>query len=422
MNNVRAHATWSASASHRYFECPGSLTLIQALPPTPEGRAAAWGTACHSVSAKALTEGKNASAYLGTTETTERFAFIVDEEMVDCAQVYIDYCRERMEANPDAECWIEEPFSLNSLGTPFDSGGITDCCLYYPRIETLENVDLKTGRGIIVEVENNTQLRTYGLGGFLRFQGKKKISQIKTTIVQPRAPHKDGIIRSEMFHVSDLIDWTTDMLVAMGRAEVARNLYRQIEGNSIKFDEWSDAHLKVGPQCDWCPVAGSCPAQRREALKVAGVWFDYDGIAQMTPNDLAENTPAVVERDLDLLEQLESWIRARRALAHEMAEQGIEFRNWQLVEKFGHRKFDYPSEADAVKAIREIMPISDDQLFDRKLKTPAGIERSVGKKIARKLDPIITKPLIGTDLVRADRSKVPREPAPSIAERYFQEE
>ena len=306
MGSPRTHATWSASAAHRYFECPGSLTLIQALPPAPEGRAAAWGTACHAVASKALLAGKKASFYLGTEEKTERFAFIVDEEMCDCAQIYIDYCREKMDGD-DAVMWgVEESFSLNPLGTPFDSGGVSDFSIVFINRRTLEIVDLKTGRGIIVEVEDNVQLRTYALGVFLKFQGKYPIDWIKSTIVQPRAPHKDGIIRSETFHVADLIDWTADMLEAMRRAEAARNSYRQIEGNSVKFDDWSDAHLKTGPQCDWCPVAGTCPAQRREALKIAGVWFDYDGVPQMTPNDLAENTPAVVERDLDLLEQLES--------------------------------------------------------------------------------------------------------------------
>lgn len=421
MSNVRTHATWSASAAHRYFECPGSLTLIQALPPSQESQPAAWGTACHAVSAKALLAGKNAIDYIGSTETTERFSFIVDKDMADCAQIYIDYCREKMDGQ-NAEWWIEAPFSLNPLGTPFDSGGISDFSAIYRDREMLEIVDLKTGRGIIVEVEDNVQLRTYALGVFLKFQGKHKITTIKSTIVQPRAPHKDGIIRSEVFHVADLIDWTTDMLVAMGKAEVARNVYRQIEGNTVKFDEWSDNHLKTGPQCDWCPVSGACPAQRREALKIAGVWFDYDGIPQLSPNDLAENSPAMVERDLDLLDQLETWIRGRRALAHEMAAQGIAFRNWSLVEKFGHRKFEGATEAEMIARIRKIIPLSDDQLFDRKLKSPAGIERAIGKKAAGKLAPIIVKPSIGTDLVRIDKSNVAREPAQTIAEKYFQEE
>jgi hypothetical protein len=78
----------------------------------------------------------------------------------------------------------------------------------------LEVVDLKGGRGVVVEVKGNPQLRTYALGAMLANPGID-VSHVQVTIVQPRAPHKDGRIRSERFHVADLVEWTAELMAAM---------------------------------------------------------------------------------------------------------------------------------------------------------------------------------------------------------------
>ena len=64
-----------------------------------ETEAAAWGTCCHQLSDQCLRADvakfgdHNAIAFVGTTVKSGKFEFVVDEEMVNCAQEYIDHVR-----------------------------------------------------------------------------------------------------------------------------------------------------------------------------------------------------------------------------------------------------------------------------------------------------------------------------------------
>src|SRR5690606_6882742 len=114
----------------------------------------------------------------------------------------------------------EERFSLDALEPPFEAGGTGDFVAWFEQDRRLEIVDFKNGRGV-VDVEGNPQLRTYALGAMLHHTALA-VDTVTVTIVQPRAAHKDGRIRSETFHVADLIAWTADLLKAMQRSKAAK--------------------------------------------------------------------------------------------------------------------------------------------------------------------------------------------------------
>jgi hypothetical protein len=215
-----------------------------------------------------------------------------------------------------------------------------------------------------------------------------------TTIVQPR--YGDAPVRSDIFHIADLMDWTIDLVPRVTLAAEALKTYPQAKLNTVTLDEWCTTYLVPGEvQCTFCSCAGGCPALRERALELA-----TDG-ERFKSNVFSENSVEQVEDDLDAMEQLENWIRERRALAHEMAVQGVKFDHHVLVEKIGHRKFVGNGEAAIVAAIRERIPISDEQLFDSKLKSPAGLEKAIGKKaVASHLDDLIVRPVTGTDLIK----------------------
>ena len=228
------------------------------------------------------------------------------------------------------------------------------------------------------------------------------VKQVITTIVQPRLRHKDGTIRSETMHVAELIDWTIDLVPRVALAAEAIKTYETARNSPVQMDDWVDTYLDPGEtQCTFCVAAGGCPALRRNALEIAGAYVDDRGDLKFKSNLFPENSVEGVEADLDMLDHLKSWIRERRALAHEMASQGHAFDHHQLVEKIGNRKFAGRNEIEIVNAIRERIPISDDHLFDRKLKSPAGLERAIGKKaVELHLDDLIIRPVTGTDLIR----------------------
>jgi hypothetical protein len=414
-HGVRDHATWAASATAANWHCKGRLAITRDAPKQKSSRHADYGTAGHQIGERCLRNGGNAIDYLGTIEKAKDHDIEVDEELVNSTQEYIDYCRKRIieyqvMANDVPQLWIEERFSLEELQTPFDAGGTGDFVIYFPRWFLLEVIDFKNGMGV-VDVNENKQLRTYGLGALLKHQGLE-VEKVKVTIVQPRAPHKDGRIRSDDFHVADLVDWTVELLEAMKQAKQAEVEYDACNGNTVLLQEWAETWLNPG-KCTFCPIEGSCPKLKRDALSVAKVWFD-DMDQPRLGNEALDTSPEALNRDLNMIPMLEDWIKARRALAHSMAEQGVDFADHQLADKISNRKW---IDEDKAAYLLQSLQLSEDQVFVKKLVSPAQAEKALGAKRKASIEPFVTREVTGTNLV--SKAKTTRPAAKTTAERYF---
>lgn len=397
MNHAdRDHATWSASASSRNFKCPGALALTMDLPETTS-EAADWGTCCHQISERCLRDGGDADRFIGTTEKGKKYSFEVDEEMAETAQVYVDYVRSV--DGPGKLFWIEQRFSLASLNPPFDAGGTGDAVIYLPAEKRLEIVDLKGGRGVVVAAKGNPQLRTYALGAILANKGLD-VEKVTVTIVQPRAAHKDGRIRSETFHVVDLLEWTADMMAAMKRSREA--LDRKAD---MPTAAWAATYLCPGDHCrdTFCKAAATCPALAQRALDAAGVFFDPITDEPKLANAPDSGSPEERAKRLDMLDLIEDWIKQVRAHEHRMAELGQPAPGYGLVEKTGREKWA----DDAEEKVREIVTqaglAEDKWLNPGKLRTPKQVRDAIKKaKIDADLSGLSITPSGGTNLVRLD--------------------
>jgi hypothetical protein len=407
-HSARSHATWSASATARNVHCPGAIAMAAHAPPDKESIHSARGTAAHEIAEWCLAENAEAMSAIGRTLTAKVHAVVIDEELANSAQAYVDYVRERVATG--ATLKIEQHFSLASLNPPFDAGGTADAVLHWPEAKRLEVVDLKNGRGI-VDAENNPQLRTYALGAMLANPGLR-VDKITATIIQPRVG--DGRPKSETFHVTDLLEWTGDLVAAMEMSKQAFDSFPGLEPG-VRLDLWASAWLKPG-KCTFCPAEGFCPALKARALEVANVWFDDRDQATIR-NSADERSPEAVARDLNMLDLLEDWIKARRAYAHTLAESGETIPGWQLCETHGHRKWA-ADEAKVAADLKSVAGLAEDQIYDRKLKSPAGIEKALGKAGKEKISSMWLKPVTGKALVRIEKATTP--PAKSRAELYFE--
>lgn len=413
----RSHARWSASATARNWNCAGALALAEQVQiPDKESEAAAWGTAAHEVSEWCFKEGRDAIEFVDRVVKTKEHTITVDEEIAETAQEYVDYVRGRIAAYKDetgdeARLWVERNFKFDSLNPPFQSGGTGDAILYFPNWELIEIVDLKGGRGVVVEVTNNKQARSYALGAMLEFTNLK-VRQVMSTIVQPRAPHKDGRIRSETIHVVELMEWAHELLERMNASADAMKAFEKAASNSVAFDEWADTHLASGDHCKFCPAAGICPRLRNDAFEKTGAFFDdLDQPAlRNTPDQLG---PAALAKVLDAADMIEDFIKAARAYGHSLAENGTEVPGYILVEKVGRRKFIHDGD-DLVEKLTELGLERDALFAEPKLKPMGQIEKIAGKG---KLDDLIEKPITGTNLVRAD--KTTRAAVQSKADKFF---
>jgi hypothetical protein len=118
--------------------------------------------------------------------------------------------------------------------------------------------------------------------------------------------------------------------------------------------------------------------------------------------------PAKIARDLDALDMIEDWIKARRARAHELAEQGVEIPNYILVPKTGREKWAEDAEAKAA-AIAKQAGIPDEKVFNApKIRTPKQVRDALAKAKAdaalREIKELSFTPENGTNLVRQNRT------------------
>ena len=407
---VRDHATWSASSTDRNWNCPGALALTKDLPETTS-EAADWGTCAHQVAEKCLRDNVDAVTFIGTTEKAKAHAFEVDEEMADTAQMYVDYIRQRQAdyktaTGKNALIFVEERFSLDSLDPPFDAGGTADCVLIFPEWREMEVVDLKGGRGHVVEATGNPQLRTYGLGALLKHQSAK-VRKITVTIVQPRAGHKDGRIRSETFHTADLVEWTADLLAAMRRSAEALEQKAKTPPAS-----WASAYLDPGPtgsNCKFCKAKGFCPALEQKALDAAGVWFDdLDRPTISSANAPDAMSAEKLARTLDMLDMIQEWSNGVRAYAHQQAESGVDIPGYVLVEKIGNRAWKADVTPQAVQQVlREAGKDETAAWAPPKAASPAQVEKALGTKHKGALADLVERPIRGTNLVAAEKTTRP---------------
>jgi hypothetical protein len=428
-HHTRTHAAWAASATARNIVCAGAIAM-ETMCEDKETEAAAWGTAAHQIAERCLKSTANAIDFLGDVEKSGKFEFVIDEEMANCSQVYVDYCRGRLaeyeeKTGEKAQVWIEQKLSLAALNTPIDAGGTGDCVMYFPRWRLLEIVDLKGGRGVVVSVKNNPQEMTYAVGAMLTFP-HLIVDYIRATIVQPRVG--DGKPQHHDFLVADLVDWTIDLLARMKLSHSALDEFEALGGSRVKFDEWAEKWLQTGA-CTFCPAEGICPKRRKEALSVIGdtarKWFEEP--AGETPL-IVGNAPDIASPEdlahwLDGLEALEAWIKSLRGYAHSAAERGVTIPGYMLADKIGNRAYIEKDETKLAAMLGNKLGLTVDQIYERSIRSVAQIEKMLGAKRKAELTALEKvlweKPVKGTNLVRAD--KTTRPAAKGLTERHHEE-
>jgi hypothetical protein len=347
------HAELGASNAARWMACPGSVQLSRGMP-NYESEYSRIGTAAHAVGAMALERGVDADMWQGL----EVEGIEITEEIVEGVGIYVNYCREIINRVGKGNYWIEKKLSLESLNPPGKMFGTGDFTGYDTETKTLEVVDYKNGAGVVVEIEGNVQTRYYGLGAALTLAKGREIDQVKMTIIQPNAPHADGVIRTETIDAIELMNFAADLLAAARKT----------------LDP--DAPLVPGKHCRFCPASAVCPAQRKQVQALAQVAFEAMPLdVPPAPETLPPDMFADILQKLPILED---WATAMRAHALRELEAGREVPGFKLVPRRPTRK--WASETEAAAVIANELMVEDDEMYNRKLKSPAQIEKIVGKK------------------------------------------
>lgn len=382
---TRAHASLAPSASHRWINCPGSVRLCAPIP-DKSSVFADEGTAAHMLAEHCLEGGIDADRLVDMfvdISGPQRFVdapgegrFAIDDEMIEGVQLYLDYVRDLFDKLD--YYFIEERCDLTHLhpniwGTG-DAGG------YQELTEHLHVVDFKYGRGVAVDPEENEQELCYGSGLVRKFMREDRIiRKVTLHIVQPRAPHAAGPIRTWTCTLTELRDFERRLKAA------------------AEATEKPDAPFAAGEWCKFCPAAATCPTRRTASLDAAQVEFIAGSMATPTLPGMSIETLGAILSEID---QVESWCRRVREYAHEEATHGRLPKGFKLVAKRAFRK--WRDEGKAAATLRTVFELDDNDIFTRKMISPASADKLVGKGDAKQLAPLYVKESSGTVLAPLD--------------------
>jgi hypothetical protein len=341
------------STAKRVINCPGSVALVQKMPPQSSNKYADEGTLLHNVIADIVMTDNPPEHYLGAKYEDQ----VLTQELIDnklkVAMAALD------EIDPTKEMEIEAETRVGFGDLLPGVFGSTDLI---GRIRNRAIVlDWKFGDGVAVEVEENPQLMFYAAASMRTEQAKwafEGVDEIECVIVQPPQVKR----------------WvTTPKRIAEFELQLVQ---------AVKLAQKPDAELKTGDHCRWCAAKPICPQMTGavdRALKTQIEAIDAPALGAYLAN----------------ADMLEDWIKDLRALAHQMLDSGASVPGYKLVAKRGTRQ--WTDEKDVVHWLDGI-GLENNEIYSKELLSPAQIEKVLKKRKLALPDDLVVSVSSGTTI------------------------
>lgn len=365
------HAILSPSGASRWGRCPGSVALTKDIEDDRGSEHAAEGTAAHELGEMCLTEGNDAVAYLGRIIEADGFTFEVDDEMAGQVQKYVDFVR-----GLGGELMVEQRLPITPITGEPDAFGTSDSVVFLPDGEMCI-VDLKYGRGVKVDAEENEQLAIYALAAIEEFGFAYDIKSVRLVIVQPRLDHI-----SEW--VLPMTATGNDPSIRGFRTRIAKPCERAVE--LLNGAETTAADFNPGEkQCRWCKAKATCPALRDEVASTVAVFTPAtpEEFADMGTTDPSEtqafdnqteaSESAWLSACMQKVDLIEGWCKAVRAEVERRLLVGQAVPGFKVVEgrRGAHQWTDPVQAEELLKSFR----LKTEEMYDLKLISPTTADK-----------------------------------------------
>jgi hypothetical protein len=351
------------STAKRVMNCPGSVALVQKMPPQPSNKYADEGTLLHNVIAEIVMTDKHPEEFLGTTYNDQ----VLTLELIDSKLVPALAALDEIDPNKEMEIEAETRVGFGDL-----LPGVFGSTDLIGRIGKRAVVlDWKFGDGVAVDVEENPQLMFYAAAAMRTEEAKwafKDVEEIEMVIVQPPQVKR----------------WvTTPARIAQFEKDLVK---------AVKLAQQPDAELKVGDHCRWCAAKPICPQMTGavdRALKTQIEAIDVQTLGAYLAN----------------ADMLEDWIKDLRALAHQILDSGAPVPGYKLVAKRGTRQ--WTDEKDVVHWL-DGKGLEPNEIYRKELLSPAQMEKVLKQRKLTLPDDLVVSVSSGTTLASAD------DPRPAV--------
>jgi hypothetical protein len=326
------------STAKRVIACPGSVKLVQQMPPRPSSRYADEGTLCHSIMEGVLAYEGQPEEFIGQTLGGVSVTAELIETKIRPALEALDVIDPGREMTYECEATVGFGDALPGVFGSADLVG---------RIgSTAIVLDWKFGDGVDVVVEENPQAMFYAAAAMRTPKvawAFKDATSIDCIIVQPTAPVPVKLWRT-----------TPDRIRAFERQLFA----------AVKEAMGPDPSMQTGDHCRWCAAKPVCPLLTGavdRALKTSLQNIDAARLGEM----------------LEQAPMIEEYLASARALAEQMLAEGVPVPGFKLVPKRALRQWVNDDEA---KAALSRLGLDDTELTVTKLVSPAQAEKALKKR------------------------------------------
>jgi hypothetical protein len=348
------HSVRGPSGAVGWLHCAGKISAEAGIPDTTS-EFAAEGTDGHELADICLTQKRTTRTFIGQTPLINKER-VIDQDMADYIQTYVSYINglggnQEYEQEVSYDDWVP--------------GGFGTADVIIVKDKTLFVIDLKYGKGIKVDAEENPQGMLYALGALSERDTFQKFDKVIVVIHQPR-----------LNHVSE---WETTPEHIYEFAAYAKE-------RAVLTLTDNPERTPGEKQCQWCRAKATCPAlqtQTEHALMV-----EFEDLSTTPLKEPAQLTDQDLSFILNHKVMIEKWLKSVEQHVVGKIESGHGFPGFKMVEGRSNRKWADENEAEKML----VKLLGKDKAYKKKLLTAPAAEKALGKEKKAEIKDLIVKP------------------------------